>query len=332
MWAWHWKIILVISMSQVTSDQIKQWAREIGFDLVGITRAKPIGYEQAYREYLDKKMYGEMGYLARNVEKRIDPSELVPGAKSIICTATNYYVGDEPVGQDKAKSYGRVARYAWGKDYHIVLKDRLKVLADKIRESGDGKIMTRRFVDTAPLMEREHAMQAGLGWIGKNGLLINKRLGSWLLLGEIVTDLELDYDQPGVDHCGTCRNCLDGCPTNAFVKPQVLDPRKCISYLTIESRSDIPNEYKQSCGDWIFGCDVCQEVCPFNRKSPSTEDEDFQPNEKWSSIDLHELEKLEEKEFTDRFVGNSMTRTNQEHMTHVGQNCLNNLSESKSEN
>lgn len=313
-------------MRTVTSGKIKDWANEIGFDLVGIAPAKPISDErrQAYERYLEKGYYGEMSYLARNVEKRVDPRELVPGAKSVICTATNYYVGDEPPGKQEGQSHGRVARYAWGRDYHVVLKDRLKNLADKIR-AVQPDAFVRRFVDTAPVAEREFAMRAGLGWIGKHGLVLNKRLGSWLLLGEIVTDLELDYDEPGTDHCGSCTACLDACPTNAFDGPQVLDPRKCISYLTIESCKSIPDPLAKDCGDWIFGCDVCQEVCPFNRRAPITDDSDFQPRLQWATLPLQQIEKFTKEYFQKRFTGNAMERTNCDHMQHVVENSRKNI-------
>jgi epoxyqueuosine reductase len=312
-------------LATIASKQIKAWAKALGFNLVGIAAAEPIAADRqkAYERYLAQGYYGEMRYLARNVEKRVDPRELVPGAKSVICTATNYYVGDEPPGKEEGQSHGRVARYAWGRDYHIVLKERLKTLADKIR-AAEPDAFVRRFVDTAPVAEREFAMRAGLGWIGKNGLVLNKRLGSWLLLGEIVTDLELDYDEPGTDHCGSCTACLDACPTGAFDGPQVLDPRKCISYLTIESRKPVPDPLAKDCGDWIFGCDVCQEVCPFNRRGPIADDSDFQPRPQWATLPLQEVAEFTEEDFQQRFTGNAMERTNCQHMQHVAENCRKN--------
>lgn len=304
----------------VDSDQIKVWAKEVGFDLVGIAPAQPTAYASYYHQYLKNGFAGEMTWLTRNVEKRIDPTLLVPGAKSIICVAVNYYTGNHPTEKKSHQPIGRVARYAWGRDYHVVLKDRLKILADKIHSVVGKKFILRRFVDTAPLAEREHAQRAGLGWVGKNGLLINKRLGSWLLLGSLVTDLKLEVDQPSPEHCGTCRKCLDGCPTQAFVSPRVLDPRKCISYLTIESRKDLPEDLAKKTNNWIFGCDVCQEVCPFNHRENETDDPDFQPRDR-KTLPLDQIQKLSEEEFTQRFSDSSMDRTTLEHFTHVAKNA-----------
>jgi epoxyqueuosine reductase len=306
-------------MSSLNSEQIKNWARQIGFDLVGITSARPSDYRQHYHHYLQKGYAGEMPYLSRNVEKRLDPKKLVPGAESIICVAINYYTGDHPCGTDPI---GRVARYAWGRDYHVVLKERLKTLADKVHDV-DHNVFVWRFVDTAPLAEREYAQRAGLGWVGKNGLLINKRLGSWLLLGQLVTDLKLDYDSPASDHCGSCRSCLDACPTQAFVGPHVLDPRKCISYLTIESRKEIPSELAPKTGNWIFGCDVCQEVCPFNRRAPVTDDADFQPRDR-KTLPLEQAQHFDDETFGQRFADSSMDRTTPQQMARAAQNALNN--------
>ena len=310
-------------MFSIHSDQIKIWGKEIGFDLIGIAPALPIKRQSHYHQFIQKGFAGEMTWLSRNVDKRLDPRKLVPGAQSIICTAINYYTGDHPSTTPSDRPTGRVARYAWGRDYHVVLKQRLQVLVDNIRAAVGDKVILRRFVDTAPLAEREHAQRAGLGWVGKNGLLINKHLGSWLLLGQIITDLKLELDTPATDHCGTCRRCLDACPTQAFVGPHVLDPRKCISYLTIESRQNIPTELAPKTGNWIFGCDVCQEVCPFNHRTPHTDDADFQPRDR-RTLPLDEIQHFDEETFIQRFGDSSMDRTTAGHMAHVAQNALKN--------
>ena len=316
-------------MASVHSAQIKSWARDLGFDLVGIAPAKPIERQEEYHNFLSAGRHGEMTYLARNVDKRLDPRQLVPGAQSIICTALNYYTGDHAQTTDKDSA--RIARYAWGRDYHRVIKERLQILADKIRAAAGDKITLRRFVDTAPLAEREHAQRAGLGWIGKNGLIINKRLGSWLLLGQIVTDLKLEYDQPAVDHCGACRLCLDACPTNAFVTPHKLDPRKCISYLTIESRQKMPAHLAPKTSNWIFGCDVCQEVCPFNRRAPVSSDPDVQPRP-WAALSLHQAGQFDEPAFAEFFADSAMNRTSPDHLARRARNAQNNQTTQPQEN
>ena len=312
----------------VDSEKIKTWARQIGFDLVGIAPAQPSQRQSQYQKFLQAGFAGEMTWLARNVDKRLDPAKLVPGAQSIICLAVNYYTGDHPTETSSENPTGRVARYAWGRDYHVVLKQRLQHLVDKIRAAVTDNVILRRFVDTAPLAEREHAQRAGLGWIGKNGLLINQHLGSWLLLAQIVTDLKLEVDRPATDHCGTCRRCLDACPTDAFVGPHVLDPRKCISYLTIESRQDLPEQLSSKLDNWVFGCDVCQEVCPFNRRAPHSSDPDFQPRDR-KTLPLADLTRLDEESFNHCFADSSLERTTAPHLAHVAQNALNHQSNPK---
>ena len=241
-----------------------------GFALAGVCDAAPSDWEEAYREWIAAGKQGEMGYLARNVEKRLDPRELVPGARSVIVVADQYGSRNQEPAPVKTGD-GRVARYAQGADYHVVMKERLHAICDALRLEHPGHEF-RAFVDTAPVLEREHALRAGLGWIGKNTLLIHPQLGSWLFLGGILTTLEVrlppeqEGKGPEPDHCGTCTRCIDACPT-AAISPgpeRSIDARRCISYLTIEHRSAIAPELAAQMGEWLYGCDVCQEVCPHN--------------------------------------------------------------------
>jgi epoxyqueuosine reductase len=242
---------------------LKQRARGLGFVLVGIAPAVPSAYRDYLWRWLDEGRHGSMQYLANRFEERTDPARFFPGARSVVCVALNYFVPLE--GSVGAEGSGRVARYALGEDYHEVIKGRLHRLADWFRAAGGGE--TRCAVDTAPLMEKELAALAGVGWVGKNTCLINEHAGSWFLLGEMLTTVALPVDEPGVDRCGTCRRCIDACPTGAITAPYELDARRCISYLTIEHRGDIEEGLRAGIGDWLYGCDVCQDVCPWNSKA-----------------------------------------------------------------
>ena len=213
-----------------------------------------------------------MHYLASRFEERTNPAAYFPDSKSIICVGMNYHV---QLNQPTASSTGKIARYALGDDYHELIKDRLYLLADWLRTQCDCE--TRCSVDTAPMMEKELAARAGIGWMGKNTCVINEDIGSWLLLGEILTTAELPFDQPATDRCGTCRRCLDACPTGAITAPYQLDARKCISYLTIEHRGDIDEQLKSQIGDWLYGCDICQDVCPWNSKAIESIEPALQP-------------------------------------------------------
>ncbi len=248
------------------TEYIKSYAREIGLDRCGIADARPIGRGEYLREFLARGYGGSMGYLSQHVSIREDPRELLEGAKSVVVAALSYKQDEPSVEVEGA--LGRVAMYAWGDDYHRVLKKKLMGLADGMRERFGEGCETRVCVDTAPLLEREVAALAGVGWVGKNTLVMHEDLGSYFFLGEILTTVELVADEPGVDHCGSCRACLDACPTDAFVAPYQMDASRCVSYLTIEHRGDISRAFSEMMGDWVFGCDVCQQVCPFNRDAP----------------------------------------------------------------
>jgi len=307
--------------SIIESAQVKQWAEQLEFDLVGIAPAQALDQDHQlhFQRYLARGYQGRMHYLASNLEKRLDPQKLMPGAQSIICTAVNYF--NPKPRPDGVGPFGRVAKYAWVADYHVVLKDKLRKLAERIYSAGGEKVKLRCFVDTAPLAEKAHAANAGLGWIGKNGLLINEQLGSWLVLGEILTNLPLEYDQPVVNRCGSCRRCLEACPTAALLEPHILEARRCISYLTVEAGSPAPEELRNETADWLFGCDVCQEVCPFNEHAKPAALPEFTPQPLWCSPPLLELMNMDEEQFRRRFAGSSMTRITREQFMTKAKDC-----------
>lgn len=253
-----------------TTRRVHRLAREIGLDRVGVTRPRPSRYRAYYREWLAAGQHGTMAYLARNVELRLEPARILPGARSAICAAVGYRREDAPPDDDRPR--GIVARYARGRDYHRVVKLKLRRLIERLRAELAEPFEARVFVDTGPLFERELAAAAGIGWIGKNTLVLHEELGSYLLLGVALTTLELEPDAPATDHCGTCRRCLDACPTQAFPQPYRMDASRCISYLTIEHRGEVEPQFFEAIGAWVFGCDICQEVCPFNRKAPPGRD------------------------------------------------------------
>ncbi len=277
---------------------LKAEAARVGFALAGACpAATPAGLHR-FHDWIAAGYAGEMAYLADRQAAYEDPRQVLPGARSLLLLAMNYRT-DEP--QPPTEARGRISRYAWGEDYHELIRSRLHRLADFLREQAPGASV-RGLVDTAPLLEREFAQLAGLGWIGKNTLLLNKRLGSWFFLAALITDLTLAYDEPhGSNHCGTCRACLDACPTQAFVAPYVLDSRRCISYLTIELRGKIPAELRPGIGDWLLGCDVCQDVCPWNRRAPESEEPAFRPRKDSNPLDLIELFALDDAAFRERF-------------------------------
>ncbi len=252
------------------SRRIKHLAADLGFDHVGIAPTASVRRSEYLRTWLDAGRAGAMAYLHRNHAIRIDPRRLLDQARSVIVVAMNYRQ-QEPEQPNDGPPRGRVAMYAWGDDYHDVLKRRLHLLVDRMRLAIDEPFETRCCVDTAPILEREWAEAAGIGWIGKNTMVLNQGLGSYFFLGEVVTTLELAYDEPLADHCGRCTRCLEACPTGAFPAAYEMDASKCISYLTIEHRGDIPDAFHAPMGDWIFGCDICQQVCPYNHAAPLTD-------------------------------------------------------------
>jgi epoxyqueuosine reductase len=287
-------------------ERIKELARSLGFELVGIAPAAEADGFDRLQEWLDRGYAGEMAYLHRQGEARRHPASILPEVRSVVMVGMNY--GAKTRGLPP-QGLGRVARYAQGEDYHDVLRGRLNRLLALVQAESPG-CRGRGVVDTAPLLERDFARRAGLGWFGKNTMLLNKRLGSYLFLGALLLDLDLRPDAPHeTSHCGTCTACLDACPTDAFPAPGVLDSRRCISYLTIELRGPVPEELRPGLGDWLFGCDVCQEVCPWNRKAPEAAEPAFRSRADLEAVDPVELLGLSEEEFRRRFRGTALTRT-----------------------
>jgi epoxyqueuosine reductase len=284
--------------------RIKQKAREVGFGLVGITSAEPSKHRSYLQSWLDAGRAGTMHYLHERLNERLDVGQFLPGARSVICVAMNYHVPLEtPVATDPVK----LARYALGVDYHEHIKPRLYAIADWLRETVPAA-QTKCGVDTVPVLERELAARAGIGWVGKNTCVIHPQVGSWILLGEVVTTLELPADEPMVDRCGTCRRCIDACPTQAIVEPYQLDASRCISYLTIEHAGEVASEFAGKFEGWAFGCDICQEVCPFNRKSPIAALEELQPRVKSGTLSAAEVESWSQEQYWETTRRSAMRR------------------------
>jgi epoxyqueuosine reductase len=288
------------------STAVKAEALRIGFDLVGIVSAVAPATFADFQEWLRQGFAGEMKYLGRREEAYAHPRHVMPAVRSVIMLAANYRTAD-PAPPEVLT--GRVSRYAWNDgDYHTLLRERLEKLADYLHRERPG-CRTRAVVDTAPLLERDFARAAGLGWFGKNTMLINKRQGSWLFLSGLLTDLEMEPDAPHeTSHCGTCTRCLEACPTDAFPEPYVLDARKCISYLTIELKGPIPAELRDGVGDWLFGCDICQDVCPWNKKAPRKNDVAFRPRTDLNPANLISLLELDEMAFERTFGQSALSR------------------------
>lgn len=289
------------------SAQIKKIAGELGFSYCGIAKAEFLE-EEAPRleEWLKRGYQGKMSYLENHFDKRLDPTLLVPGAKSVISLIYNYYP-EKDLSKENPESY-KLAKYAYGEDYHYVVKDKLKLFLQRIEETI-GKVEGRAFVDSAPVHERAWAKKAGLGWIGKNSLLLNKTMGSFFFLAELIIDLELEYDGPIKDYCGTCTACMDACPTEAITQPYVVDGSKCISYFTIELKEEIPSEVKGKFENWIFGCDICQDVCPWNSFSKPTNESRFQPQTQLENMTRNDWEEITDEVFKSLFRNSAVTRT-----------------------
>lgn len=284
---------------------IKGEARALGFDLVGVARADRVAESDRLAAWLSEGRHGTMAWMERWSDKRVDPRRLVEGCRSIVSVGLLYHRPADRAPQPRGME---VATYAWGEDYHRVLKDKLYALLARGR-AMDPDFDGRAFTDSGPVMERYWAERAGLGWRGKNTLLLNKRLGSFLFLGELLVRAELEPDAAGVDHCGTCTRCIDACPTDAIVEPYALDARRCISYWTIEHRGVLSPEQEEAVGEWLFGCDVCQDVCPWNRDASETREPSFLARESRWPADIDGLLTMDEEEFADRFADSAIERT-----------------------
>ena len=288
--------------------EIKQWAKELGFQETAITDVDLSEYEHLLESWIANNYHGTMDYMARNQEKRCHPDQLVPGTIRVICVRMDYALEREnsfSALQEQDKAY--ISRYARGRDYHKLIRKRLQQLADRI-EDVVGEFGFRAFVDSAPVLERALAEKSGLGWIGKNTMLINKEAGSWFFLGELFTDLPLPVEKSTSDHCGSCTACIEVCPTNAFVSPNLLDANRCISYLTIELRDSIPEEFRQAMGNRVFGCDDCQLVCPWNKFAKISNEDDFKPRHNFDDIELTKLFAWSESEFLTNTAGSAIRR------------------------
>ena len=293
----------------MTSSDIKAKARELGFDACGIAPAANYPELSFYREWLDRGYAGDMAYLHRTADRRADVRHVVPSARTVICTATVYNTNRPYSIESTTGRRAEIARYAWGDDYHDVIGGRLDELLRWMRASSPEPFDARAYVDTGPVQERVYAQYAGIGWIAKNTCVINPQLGSWIFLAEIICSLPLEVDSPALDQCGTCTLCLEACPTDALVAPGVLDSTRCISYLTIELRGDIPAGRRAGIGAHVYGCDICQEVCPWNAMAPRSTDSAWQPRAAWDRVDLLTLSRRSDEELSSALAGSAMQRT-----------------------
>ena len=296
----------MVSVSSL-SDRIRAKALELGFHKVGFARAEELTTAaRQLGEWLNRDFHGEMAWMAREPVKRTNPSAIFPDAKSVISVALNYYTPN--LCQDD-QATGKISRYAWGDDYHDVVKEKLRALLEWIigeDSNAAGKIC----VDTTPVMEKAWAERAGIGWIGKHSNVITQEFGSWVFLGEILLNLSLEYDEPAIDHCGSCTACIDACPTDAITESYIVDSNKCISYATIELRSDeLPENIASNLNGWIYGCDICQDVCPWNRFEKPTNESRFEPRNRETSLDLDVIESMTPEDYAERFRRSAMKRT-----------------------
>ncbi|MBE9490299.1 MAG: tRNA epoxyqueuosine(34) reductase QueG [Bacteroidetes bacterium] len=283
---------------------IKTEAKRLGFLSCGISKAQFLEEEAPRLEkWLNQNMHGTMQYMENHFDKRLDPTKLVENSKSVISLLLNYY----PQEEQNLNSF-KLSKYAYGTDYHFVIKDKLKQLLQFIQEEI-GDVHGRAFVDSAPVLDKAWAAKSGLGWIGKHSNLLTQQVGSFYFIAELIIDLELEYDLPTTDHCGTCTSCIDACPTQAIVEPYVVDGSKCISYFTIELKETIPTAYKGQFEDWMFGCDICQDVCPWNRFSKSHNEPLFNPHPELLSMTKKDWEEITQDVFSQIFKNSAVKRT-----------------------
>ncbi|ADF50944.1 4Fe-4S binding domain-containing protein [Zunongwangia profunda SM-A87] len=295
---------MIVGNKSKYTNLIKKEAIRLGFMSCGISKAGFLE-EEAPRleEWLNKNRNGKMSYMENHFDKRLDPTKLVDGSKSVISLLLNYY----PDKVQNPESY-KISKYAYGKDYHFVIKDKLKSLLQFI-QSEIGEVAGRAFVDSAPVLDKAWAAKSGLGWIGKNSNLLSKKAGSFFFIAELIVDLELEEDTPVTDHCGTCTACIDACPTNAIVEPYKVDGSKCISYFTIELKDELPNSFKNTFEDWMFGCDICQDVCPWNRFSKPHNEPLFDPHPDLLKFDKKDWQEITRETFNEIFRKSAVKRT-----------------------
>jgi len=290
---------------KLTNEIVVEKAKRIGFDLVGFAKAEELTEEiNNLEKWLSLGYHGDMAYMERNTEKRNNVSKILPDAKSIISLGMNYYTDEQ---YDNQKDKGKISRYAWGKDYHLVIWEKLERLENELKEI-DPEFKSKSYVDTGPVMDKAWAVKAGLGWLGKHTNVISKEIGSWFFIATLITNYKFEYSSIVTDHCGSCTSCIEACPTNAIVDEYVLDSTRCISYLTIENKKDIPGEFKDKFDNWIFGCDICQDVCPWNIKfSEITLKKEFLPQNK--ELELSKVINMNEEEFRIKFSESPVKRT-----------------------
>lgn len=290
---------------KLTNKIVIEKAKELGFDLVGFAKAEILfGETSNLKKWLEMNYQAEMKYMSANFEKRKNVSEILPGAKSVISLGLNYYLDEQ---HNNTEGTGKISRYAWGKDYHLILWEKLELLENELKKI-DPAFKSKSYVDTGPVMDKAWAVRAGLGWLGKHTNVINKNIGSWFFIANIINNYEFEYSSPVADHCGSCTVCIDACPTNAITDEYIVDSTKCISYLTIENKNEIPEEFKDKFNNWIFGCDICQDVCPWNIKfSEVTKSNEFLPVNK--VINLNEVMNMNEEDFREKFYNSPVKRT-----------------------
>ena len=292
-------------MSKLTNQIVIEKAKQLGFDLVGFAKADLLDEEtKSLETWLDRGYQATMSYMEKNFSKRKDVKQVLPNAKSVISLALNYYTPDN---HSNEKNLGKVSRYAWGKDYHLIIWQKLDELESLLKEV-DPEFESISYVDTGPVMDKAWAVRAGIGWMGKHTNIISPNIGSWFFIANIITNYEFDYSEMITDHCGTCTACIDACPTKAIVTEYVVDANKCISFQTIENKNEIPVELKGKFDNWIFGCDICQDVCPWNQKfSVVTSEKDFYPQNK--EFGLAAVLEMDDKSFKERFTESPIKRT-----------------------
>lgn len=292
---------------KVTNKIVTEIAKELGFDLIGFSAAEELSEEyKNFENWLEKDYQVDMQYMERNKEKRKDVKNILTTAKSVISLGLNYYT-PEKYSEDKSK--GKISRYAWGKDYHLIIWDKLNHFVERLKKI-DETFEAKTYVDTGPVMDKAWAIRSGIGWMGKHTNVINKEIGSWFFIANVITNFQFDYNFPINDFCGSCTACLDACPTDAIVEEYIVDANKCISYLTIENNGDIPEEFKGKFDNWIFGCDICQDVCPWNNKfSKVTSEELFFPKHNNKEISFEEIDKMNQEEFSKQFNESPVKRT-----------------------
>jgi epoxyqueuosine reductase len=291
---------------KITNEDVINLAKGIGFNLVGFAPADRLDKEfQDLQKWLEMNYQAGMKYMERNLDKRRDVKQVMDSARSVISLGINYYTGN---AHEEILSEGKVSRYAWGKDYHLIICNKLDLLVEKLKKI-DPNFEARTYVDTGPVMDKVWAVKAGLGWMGKHTNIINRNYGSWFFIANVITNYEFNYDTSIKDYCGSCTACIDACPTDAIVKEYVLDSNKCISYLTIENKGEISEDFRGKFDNWIFGCDICQDVCPWNKKfSVISSDQDFYLQKENEYIRLREIKDMKENDFKERFRNSPIKR------------------------